>query len=177
MLRALQRRRGDCLFAAAAAAHVPCVAQWWSSLPVEFNQTRDVMRRTISTTISSGWGLDELIRPRVIDSKEDSDGKQQASKTASSSKSLGRAWEARELRNLSWDDLHHLWIDLYKEKNALHAEKLEWRKAGQRMPNATRLSKTRLSMNRIKQVMSERLKEHDEDPNTRAYLKAFIDSM
>jgi len=92
MLRALQRRRGDCLFAAAAVAQVPCVAQWWSSLPVEFNQARDVMRRSISTTISCRWGLDELIRPRVVDSSgnEDSDGKQQASsKTASSSKSLG----------------------------------------------------------------------------------------
>ena len=41
-------------------------------------------------------------------------------------------------------------IDLYKEKNALHAEKLEHRKAGQRMPNPTRLSKARLSMNRIR---------------------------
>jgi len=67
-------------------------------------------------------------------------------------------------------------VTLYKEKNLLYAEKMEWRKMGKRMDNATRLSKVKLSMNRIKQVMSERLSEHD-DLNTRAYLKAFIDAM
>jgi hypothetical protein len=87
MLRALQRRRGDSLLAVARAAHLPGVAQWLSSLAGEFNQAGDVMRRNISTTTYKGWGLEELIRPRVVDStsgKEDSGGKQQASKTNSS---------------------------------------------------------------------------------------------
>ena len=76
---------------AVAAARVPGVAQCLSSLAGEFNQAGDVMRRNISTTTSSGWGLEELIRPRVVDSsgKEDSGGNQQASKATSSSKSLG----------------------------------------------------------------------------------------
>ena len=88
MLRALQRQRSDSLSAVARAA----VAKWLSSVAGEFNQPGDVMRRNISTTAHSGWGLEELIRPRVVDStpgNEDSGGKQQASKTTSSPTSLG----------------------------------------------------------------------------------------
>lgn len=44
------------------------------------------------------------------------------------------------------------------------------------MPDITRITKVRKSMNRIKQVLSERLKEH-EDPQIRMELKAFIDAM
>ena len=44
------------------------------------------------------------------------------------------------------------------------------------MPDPSRLTKVRKGMNRIKQVMSERLSEHD-DPHMRMQLKAFIDSM
>lgn len=91
---------------------------------------------------------------------------------------VGHAWTMELLRKKSWDDLHRLWISLYKERNALHAEKLSWKKLGYRMPQATRFSKVRLSMNRIKQVMAQRAKEDSKlDPNTRAYLKAFVDAM
>lgn len=44
------------------------------------------------------------------------------------------------------------------------------------MPDGTRLTKVRKSMNRIKQVMGERLKEHD-DPQVRDKLRAFIDAL
>lgn len=88
----------------------------------------------------------------------------------------GQAWTAELLRKKSWDDLHSLWISLYKERNALYAEKLAWKKVGHRMPHATRFSKVRLSMNRIKQVMSERMML-EEDPQLRDYIKAFINSM
>lgn len=90
---------------------------------------------------------------------------------------VGTAWEARSLRKKSFDDLHALWLTLYKERNALHAEKLAWKRAGQRMPQATRLSKTRLSMNRIKQVMSERLNDAGYSVEEKGLLKAFIDAM
>ena len=92
---------------------------------------------------------------------------------------VGTAWEASTLRRKSFDDLHALWLTLYKERNALHAEKLAWKRVGQRMPQATRLSKTRLSMNRIKQVMSERLNDDSSayGKDGKAYLKAFIDAM
>ena len=88
----------------------------------------------------------------------------------------GQAWSAELLRKKSWDDLHFLWISLYKEKNALYAEKLAWKKVGYRMPQATRFSKVKLSMNRIKQVMSERMRQ-EEDPKMRQYIKAFINAM
>ena len=92
---------------------------------------------------------------------------------------VGRAWDAETLRKKSWDELHALWMTLYKERNALHAEKLEWKRAGQRMPQATRFSKTRLSMNRIKQVMSQRIRSDPSyaDEETRSFLKAFVDGM
>ncbi len=90
---------------------------------------------------------------------------------------VGTAWGARSLRRKSFDDLHALWLTLYKERNALHAEKLAWKRAGQRMPQATRLSKTRLSMNRIKQVMSERLNDAGYSQDEKGHLKAFIDAM
>lgn len=90
---------------------------------------------------------------------------------------VGTAWPAATLRKKSFDDLHSLWITLYKERNALHAEKLAWKRAGQRMPQATRLSKTRLSMNRIKQVMGERARSEAYSAEERGYLRAFIDAM
>jgi hypothetical protein len=90
---------------------------------------------------------------------------------------VGTAWAAATLRKKSFDELHSLWLTLYKERNALHAEKLAWKRAGQRMPQATRLSKTRLSMNRIKQVMGERSRSEAYSGEERGYLKAFIDSM
>ncbi|EFN53646.1 hypothetical protein CHLNCDRAFT_136365 [Chlorella variabilis] len=65
---------------------------------------------------------------------------------------------------------------LLKERTRLHGEKSMYRAAQQRMPDPSRLTKVRKSMNRIKQVLSERLKEH-EDPTIRMELKAFIDGM
>jgi len=65
---------------------------------------------------------------------------------------------------------------LYKEKNALYAEKLAWKKLGYRMPQATRFSKVKLSMNRIKQVMSERMRQ-EKDPRMKKYIHAFINAL
>ena len=72
--------------------------------------------------------------------------------------------------------MHKLWYVLLIERNKLKSERLAYRQAGQPMPEPSRLGKVRKSMHRIKQVMSERLKEH-EDPATRKHLKDFIDAM
>lgn len=71
---------------------------------------------------------------------------------------------------------HFLRFVLAKERNLLQSEKLAYARARAMMPDPARLTKVRKGMNRIKQVMSERLKEH-EDPAVRLQLKAFIDSM
>lgn len=76
----------------------------------------------------------------------------------------------------SWDDLHKLWYVLLIEKNRLHSEKLMYKSKRLVMPDPIRITKVRKGMNRIKQVMSERLREH-EDVDVRIQLKAFIDSM
>jgi ribosomal protein L29 len=65
---------------------------------------------------------------------------------------------------------------LLKERTRLQAEKAMYRQQQQRMPNVTRVAKVRKAMCRIKLVLSERIKEH-EDPNIRMELKAFIDAM
>ena len=65
---------------------------------------------------------------------------------------------------------------LLKERNLLHSQKLAYKGAGQKLPDSLRLSKVRKSMGRIKQVLSERLGEH-EDPAVRLQLKTFIDAM
>lgn len=88
----------------------------------------------------------------------------------------GREWKAADLRRKSWDDLHRLWYVLLLERNRLQSEKLEYRKLRQAFPDPSRLAKVRKSMNRIKQVMSERLKEHD-DPIVRTHLKNFINAI
>ncbi|KAI8114328.1 hypothetical protein M9434_002454 [Picochlorum sp. BPE23] len=143
------------------------------------SQQQSLFARSWYTSTSCRFGLDELIgsTPTVSPSSTQEDIVKQHQATNASV--TGRAWQAEDLRRKSWDDLHRLWVALYKERNALHAEKLEWRRLGQRMPQATRFSKVRLSMNRIKQVMSERARDPDMgyDANTRAYLKAFIDAM
>ncbi|GAB4815920.1 hypothetical protein N2152v2_002966 [Parachlorella kessleri] len=123
--------------------------------------------RTLTTT-PSRWGLEELI---VVPPKEPKDPKEKQEEPI-----YGRAWQASELRIKSWDDLHKLWFVLLKEKNKLHSEKLMYKAVKKPMPQPRRLSKVRLSMNRIKQVLSERLKEH-EDPHIRMQLKAVIDAM
>jgi hypothetical protein len=65
---------------------------------------------------------------------------------------------------------------LAKERNLLQSEKLAYARARTLMPDPARLTKVRKGLNRIKQVMSERLDEH-QDPSVRLQLKAFIDSM
>ena len=131
-----------------------------------------------STTASSQQGQIDALKvliPEVATQKPAELG--QEARERQNAAVVGTAWEARLLRKKSFDELHSLWLTLYKERNALHAEKLAWKRAGQRMPQATRLSKTRLSMNRIKQVMSERLKHPGYDEEEKEYLRAFIDAM
>ncbi len=65
---------------------------------------------------------------------------------------------------------------MLKERTRLQAERAMYQGRQERMPDITRITKVRKSMNRIKQVLSERLKEH-EDPQIRMELKAFIDAM
>lgn len=90
----------------------------------------------------------------------------------------GRAWLAAELRSKSWDDLHALWIVLLKERTRLHAERAVYRAQKLQQPDVGRYRSVRLSMNRIKQVMSERaIAEHSHDPATFKKLKAFIKSL
>jgi hypothetical protein len=72
-------------------------------------------------------------------------------------------------------DLHYRYV-LLKERTRLQAERAMYRSRQERMPDITRITKVRKSMNRIKQVLSERLGEHD-DPQVRIELKAFIDAM
>ena len=88
----------------------------------------------------------------------------------------GREWKAVDLRRKSWDDLHRLWFVLLKERNRLQSEKLAYAQVRRGMPDPARLMKVRKSMNRIKQVMAQRISEH-EDPTIKTYLKGFIDSM
>jgi hypothetical protein len=45
------------------------------------------------------------------------------------------------------------------------------------MPDPYRVTKVKKSMNRIKQVMSERVREHDDDPRVQQQLKDFINAL
>lgn len=76
----------------------------------------------------------------------------------------GRAWLARELRTKSWDDLHRLWYLCLKERNMCLTQ-LAWAEKKQAVTRRSselpglylgRYKKAKLTMNRIKQVLSER---------------------
>ncbi|KAF6257374.1 mitochondrial 39-S ribosomal protein L47 (MRP-L47)-domain-containing protein [Scenedesmus sp. NREL 46B-D3] len=76
----------------------------------------------------------------------------------------GRAWLAKELRTKSWDDLHRLWYLCLKERNMVLTQ-LAWQERQQRLSKRAselpslylgRYTKVKLTMNRIKQVLSER---------------------
>lgn len=69
----------------------------------------------------------------------------------------GRAWDPDELRQKSFSDLHKLWFVLIKELNLLSTQRLESNRWGTNDLSSTRIHKCRLSMARIKSVLSERM--------------------
>mmetsp|Transcript_31298 Transcript_31298/g.74661 ORF Transcript_31298/g.74661 Transcript_31298/m.74661 type:complete len:230 (+) Transcript_31298:111-800(+) len=69
---------------------------------------------------------------------------------------VGRSWSAKELRRKSYDDLHKLWLVLYKEKNMLMTEANLARRHGYQMIQPERKRKVRKSMGAIKHVLGER---------------------
>ncbi|KAL7751345.1 54S ribosomal protein L4 mitochondrial [Sorochytrium milnesiophthora] len=68
----------------------------------------------------------------------------------------GRPWDAAELRNKSFDDLHKLWYVLLKERNMLATQKEECKRLKVMFLHQDRDRKCRLSMKRIKFVLRER---------------------
>ncbi|KAF9475657.1 MRP-L47-domain-containing protein [Pholiota conissans] len=72
----------------------------------------------------------------------------------------GRAWQAAELRNKSFKDLHTLWYVVLREKNLLATQKEEARRMG--VMNASlqvsmdKVRQCRKTMARIKAVLNER---------------------
>ena len=74
---------------------------------------------------------------------------------------VGRAWKSSELRLKSFDDLHKLWYVLLKEKNALLTEFYDCQSRNVSMPHPERLDKVKLSMKRLKGVLTERKMEYE----------------
>ncbi|GAX23288.1 hypothetical protein FisN_21Hu026 [Fistulifera solaris] len=72
---------------------------------------------------------------------------------------VGRSWSARELRRKSFDDLHKLWLVLYKENNMLLTEQQLSRRRGIIFPQPDRIQKVKKSLGAIRQVMGERKRE------------------
>eukprot|EP01128_Nolandella_sp_AFSM9_P006574 TRINITY_DN3418_c0_g1_i1.p1 TRINITY_DN3418_c0_g1~~TRINITY_DN3418_c0_g1_i1.p1 ORF type:complete len:177 (+),score=50.25 TRINITY_DN3418_c0_g1_i1:214-744(+) len=70
----------------------------------------------------------------------------------------GRPWRTDELRLKSFSDLHKLWFVLLKERNVLMTQREEARidRDKAKFPVPYRLKKVKLSMSRIKVVLSER---------------------
>ncbi|KAG7384227.1 39S ribosomal protein L47, mitochondrial [Phytophthora boehmeriae] len=69
---------------------------------------------------------------------------------------VGGDWKAWMLREKSTEDLHKLWFVLLKERNALMTELQQCRAKNLVMPNASRRTKVKKSMARIKLVLHER---------------------
>lgn len=94
-------------------------------------------------------------------------------KEAPESPAYGRAWLAAELRHKSWGDLHRLWYVCVKERNMVQTQML-WNK--DKTSYGERYVKVKLTMNRIKQVMSERATQ---EPNavSRLEMKKIIHLM
>jgi len=69
---------------------------------------------------------------------------------------VGRSWSVKELRRKSYDDLHKLWLVLYKEKNMLLTEANLARRHGYMMLQPDRRKKVRKSMGAIRHVLGER---------------------
>eukprot|EP00879_Flechtneria_rotunda_P005946 GHRR01006252.1.p1 GENE.GHRR01006252.1~~GHRR01006252.1.p1 ORF type:complete len:148 (+),score=34.96 GHRR01006252.1:574-1017(+) len=96
----------------------------------------------------------------------------------------GRAWLAKELRNKSWDDLHKLWYVCLKERNMLLTQ-MNWEESKARKSQrqndmgemyTKRYRHVKLTMNRIKQVLSERAC-HEADAVKAADMKRVIHYM
>lgn len=69
---------------------------------------------------------------------------------------VGRSWSVTELRRKSFEDLHKLWLVLYKERNMLLTEHQLSRRKGIIFPQPERITKVRKSMGAIRQVLGER---------------------
>ena len=84
---------------------------------------------------------------------------------------IGSEWKAEQLRAKSWDDLHKLWFVLLKERNMLKSEQLMWKARRQPMPTPRRITKVRKSMNRIKQVLSQRAHAQQNESDKQSMLQ------
>lgn len=69
---------------------------------------------------------------------------------------VGRSWTVKELRRKSFEDLHKLWVVLYKERNVLLTEMNAARRSGMAFPQPDRKQKVKKSMGAIKTVLGER---------------------
>lgn len=76
--------------------------------------------------------------------------------------SVGRAWQAKELRLKSHSDLHKLWYVLLQEKNKLKSDLLFGIQAQNQFYGSDNLVKVRLSMARLLTVVNERKKLRNE---------------
>eukprot|EP00238_Polyblepharides_amylifera_P000579 CAMPEP_0196571096 /NCGR_PEP_ID=MMETSP1081-20130531/1260_1 /TAXON_ID=36882 /ORGANISM="Pyramimonas amylifera, Strain CCMP720" /LENGTH=144 /DNA_ID=CAMNT_0041887871 /DNA_START=248 /DNA_END=682 /DNA_ORIENTATION=- len=69
---------------------------------------------------------------------------------------VGLEWDAKNLRNKSFDDLHRLWYILLKEQNALLTESYHLKVVKKTLDAPHRVKMVKKSMARIKLVLTER---------------------